>query len=380
VHRLLGAHPGGFTHDAGHPLAVDVLIVDEASMLDLALATRLLEAVPATARVVLLGDKDQLAAVEAGAVFAELSADPSLSTPCVDTLTALCRLPPAALAPPTPVDSSPLRDAVVWFTRNYRFANDSGIARAAADIRRGRAEALLQWLGNGADDAVRWIDDGGAAPGEATLQCLRDGYRPYFEALQRDPGDVAAVVGAFERFRVLCALRQGQRGVQAINDWLTREARATLGWHGGASARSAWYAGRPVMVQRNDPLMQLFNGDIGIALPGADGELRVCFADAAGGHRSVPPVRLPPHETAFAMTVHKAQGSEFDRLLVLLPAQHSRVLTRELLYTALTRARRQAVLVGSAALLAAAVASPTRRHAGLLARLRDAASVPPLAS
>jgi exodeoxyribonuclease V alpha subunit len=127
------------------------------------------------------------------------------------------------------------------------------------------------------------------------------------------------------------------------------------------------------MVLRNDPLLQLFNGDIGIALPAADGTLQVHFAHADGGFRALPPLRLPAHETAFAMTVHKSQGSEFDALLVLLPEQRSRVLSRELLYTAVTRARRQVTLAGSAAVLAAAVDAPTRRHSGLLARLRSAA-------
>jgi exodeoxyribonuclease V alpha subunit len=128
------------------------------------------------------------------------------------------------------------------------------------------------------------------------------------------------------------------------------------------------------MVLRNDPLLKLFNGDIGIALPGDNGELQVHFADAAGGFRALPALRLPAHETAFAMTVHKAQGSEFDGLLVLLPAQRSRVLTRELLYTALTRARQRVVLAADAAVVAAAVASRTERQSGLLARLREAAA------
>jgi exodeoxyribonuclease V alpha subunit len=373
VHRLLGAHPGGFTHHAGNPLAIDVLVVDEASMLDLALATRLLQAVPAGARIVLLGDKDQLAAVEAGAVFAELSVDPSLSAGCVDHLAALCAVQADAIAPPVGAETSPLRDSVVWFTRNFRFAADSGIARAAADIRQGRSARLLQWLRDDDDAAVRWLDDGGSAPGAASWATITDGYAAFFERLRREPGDVAGVTRAFERFRVLCAQRAGPRGVLALNEALTRHAHAALAAHGVEATRSPWFAGRPVMVLRNDPLLQLFNGDIGIALPAADGTLQVHFAHADGGFRALPPLRLPAHETAFAMTVHKSQGSEFDALLVLLPEQRSRVLSRELLYTAVTRARRQVTLAGSAAVLAAAVDAPTRRHSGLLARLRSAA-------
>ncbi len=388
VHRLLGATSGGgFAHHAARPLAVDVLVVDEASMLDLALATRLLEAVPPTARIILLGDKDQLAAVESGAVFAELSTDPSLGDGCRNDLAELCGVAAAAIAPAAAVQPSALHDAAVWFTRNYRFAVDSGIACLALDIRDGRVPQALARLRDASDGTLQWIVDGGIAPDAATLQRLRGGYARYFDALLRDPSDVAAIAQAFGTFRALCALRDGPRGVDAINAWLTQHARAVLApliEHCHADARSPWFPGRPVMVLRNDPVSRLFNGDIGITLPsatggsavGADAEdaLRVYFPDAAGAWRAIAPVRLPAHRTAFAMTVHKAQGSEFDDVLVLLPAQRSRVATRELVYTAVTRARDHVTLAASADVLAAAIESPTRRRSGLLERLREAAT------
>jgi exodeoxyribonuclease V alpha subunit len=306
--------------------------------------------------------------VESGAVFAEISADPRLGSDCIDALAALCGVPAEGIVPAAPAEAGGLRDSVVWLSRNFRFGADSGIARAAEHIRQGHAEALLAQLRQPGDGSVDWLDDAGTTPSPATLQRLRDGFQPYFDALRREAGDVAAITRAFERFRVLCAVREGPRGVLAINQWLSQQAQ---GQYGTASV-TPWYPGRPVMVLRNDPLLKLFNGDIGITLPGAQGEPLVYFASASGGFRALPAQRLPAHETAFAMTVHKAQGSEFDELLVLLPALRSRVLTRELLYTALTRARQRVALAAAAPLLAAAVATRTERQSGLRARLAGA--------
>ena len=376
VHRLLGVTPTGFVHDAANPLAIDALVVDEASMLDLALATQLLEAVPATARIILLGDKDQLAAVESGAVFAELSVDPTLTPACIADLAAMTDTPVDAIVPPPAAAPSALHDSAVWFTQNYRFARDSGIGRLAASINRGDAAGTTAWLRAGEDADVRWLDGPAQAATTSALDAMEAGYAGYVAALAADPSDAGAVTQAFGAFRVLCAVREGPRGVAAFNLEMTRRLRAATHQPGivDGPGASPWFAGRPVLVLSNDYVLRLFNGDIGIALPGAGGELLVHFPDAAapGGFRAIAPVRLPRHETAFAMTVHKSQGSEFDGVLVLLPEQRSRVLTRELLYTAVTRARRRATLVGDAAVLESAIASPTRRHSGLLTRLAEA--------
>jgi exodeoxyribonuclease V alpha subunit len=377
VHRLLGVTPAGFAHDADNPLPIDALVVDEASMLDLSLATQLLEAVPPTARIILLGDKDQLAAVESGAVFAELSVDPTLTPACVQELAELTGTPADAIVPPPPAQASALHDCAVWFTQTYRFAPDSGIGRLAGDVNAGRADAAIAWLREGSDPDVSWLAPALQAGADVASGAMEAGYADYMRVVAADPTRVATVADAFGRFRALCALREGPRGVIALNAAMTQRFRTALqlpGFVDGPGA-SPWFAGRPVLVSSNDHVLRLFNGDVGIALPGPDGELLVHFPDAAapGGFRAIAPVRLPRHETAFAMTVHKSQGSEFDDVLVVLPEQRSRVLTRELLYTALTRARRRVALVADEAVLQQAIATPTTRHSGLLARLAEEA-------
>lgn len=335
VHRLLGAGPRGFAHGPGQLLPVDVLVVDEASMLDLALATQLVEAVPPDARLVLLGDKDQLAAVEAGAVFAELGTDPTVSAACCAEL-----------------------------TRGYRFSAGSEVGQLAQALR----------AGDGAAAAAM------ARPPQDALALACAGYAPYLQAVARAPTDAAAAFEAFERFRVLCALREGPWGVQGLNaelDLALRQGlRQALGPRAGAAGfapGSPWYAGRPVVILRNDALLQLHNGDVGLALPGEDGTLLVHVPQPGGGLRAVAPARLPAHETAWALTVHKAQGSEFDEVLLALPPHDSRVLTRELLYTAVTRARQRVQLCGAASVIAAAAARRTTRRSGLQARLAEQA-------
>jgi exodeoxyribonuclease V alpha subunit len=376
VHRLLGVTPGTgitgkFRHDAAHPLALDVLIVDEASMLDLALATKLFEAVPSTARIILLGDKDQLAAVESGAVFSELCSDPGLSQACMERLADISGTPRELIQPPPAIRPSALRDAVVWLSRSYRFGHDSAIGKLARCIVAGDAEGVVGLLASG-EPAAQWIDEPGPRISDETMSTILKGYREYIDAVRAylpAPTDPAAVFNAFERFRVLCALRNTGRGVAALNDMIAGAVRAEFGAPPTEGIDVPWYAGRPVLVLRNDAALKLYNGDIGIALPDADGQLKVFFPDADQGWRELAPARLPRHETAFAMTVHKSQGSEFDSVLLVLPAAHSRVVTRELLYTGVTRARHAVAVLGSAPTLRAAVDAPTRRLSGLLDRM-----------
>ena len=371
VHRLLGvsSRSGTFRHHAGNLLPIDVLIVDEASMLDLSLATQLLEAVPPQARIILLGDKDQLSAVEAGAVFSEISADPALSDECAAALSQLSGVPAPQISPPSPRKESPLQDSVIWLTESYRFSAQSAIGTLASAISQGDVEGAMRCLQSNEDTALVWLNDETRSLQASTKEVMHDAYEAYRQQLLSGSENKEAIFTAFDHFRILCAMREGPRGAEAINRGLNEHFRRELGY---GHTSSEWYPGRPVIVLRNDYLLQLFNGDIGIALRNENGDLMVYFPDNANGYRAIAPTRLPEHETAFAMTVHKAQGSEFDRVMLLLPAQHHRVVSRELLYTGITRARKQAILIGGEETICKAVSTPSQRHSGLIRRLEEA--------
>ncbi|NHV27933.1 AAA family ATPase [Burkholderia sp. D-99] len=518
LHRLLGGGgAAGFRHHRDNPLPYDLIVVDEASMIDVALAAHLLDALAPGARLVLLGDKDQLAAVEAGAVFAELSARPAFTAaartriaqalgidevafvaalpvqdeaataavPAAHPVSAAARAPVSALASgsaPAPSSSSvaarkpisrrktdarqaslfddepqddeisspdvvsplaaapvlvetgdaggageasawievdelawldavelppfdagdaalasvtsilpdepaaasatpaaasapaPLADCVVWLERNYRFGLDSPIGRLSLAIRSGDVQAALDALPADDTAAASFHDDAGESLASSTLERLARRFGAYLDAL-RDAlaapvPDPLPLFDALNRFRILCATRSGLRGAEHVNALVAAHVRHAARVPLAVGAH--WFTGRPIMVTRNDYALGLFNGDIGIALPDAHGVLRVWFRRADGTARAVSPAALPPHETAFALTVHKSQGSEFDEAALVLPASFGRVLTRELVYTAVTRARTRVQVIGPRRVLAQAVATRTQRDSGLAARVDEA--------
>ncbi len=372
VHLLLGARPerSDFIHNPGNPLPYDMIIVDEASMLDLSLAAKLFSALTPDARIVLLGDKDQLAAVEAGAVFAELAGktifreageEPPAELPEENVATL-----PATLAFSAP-RSNGLPGCVVWLRENYRFGAESPLGKLANLVAAGDGRRLSAWLQGQKDDAIKWVPAGEGLPAEV-IDSFVTGFTPYIEAVRRgDPGDA---LRAYENFCVLCALRHGRRGVAGINEAVTQQLRPRLSIE--PKRESRWYPGRPVMVTENDYDLGIFNGDIGITLPGKDGRLEVWFNDREGGIRFLSPASLPPHETAFAVTVHKAQGSEFTSAALVLPEVDLPVLTRELIYTAVTRVRQRLTIYGRLEILAAAISRATSRRSGLAERLAPA--------
>ncbi|WAW09930.1 exodeoxyribonuclease V subunit alpha [Oxalobacter vibrioformis] len=377
LHRLLGmtSTAGVFRHHADNPLLVDTLVVDEASMIDLAMASHLFNALPAHARLIMLGDKDQLSAVEAGAVFSELSADPALTPACRADLADMTGIPAEAVTPPQALSDTGLADSTVWLNRNFRFTADSGISQLALAIRDGRITEAETALENAPDGSVTWLSrDTAAALPKGVITFLHENHAAYLDAVAQSPDDPQAVFAAFERFRVLCATREGAYGVSAVNTLMATYARGRL----DIPPRQTWYTGRPVMIMENDYVLRLFNGDIGIVLPGENGTPMVFFPSDGGDFRAISPARLPAHETAFAMTVHKSQGSEFDALLILIPPYPTPLITRELLYTAVTRARRHVSLVCSEAVLENGILTSVKKHSGLVARLAEEAKKAPL--
>jgi exodeoxyribonuclease V alpha subunit len=351
IHRLLGARRDAtvLRYDAEHPLALDALVVDEASMVDLALMARLVAALPPSARLLLLGDRDQLASVEAGAVLGDVCGPAPGFSPAFRTRLEAIMGVGLPTGRPSP---SRLADCVVLLTESHRFGERSGIGRLALAVNAGASEEAAELL---ADAGLADVARADGRDDELVAAAL-DGYAGYHERV-RTHAEPAAVFEAFRAFRVLCAHRHGPRGVE----WLNARIGDALG------VQQEWYPGRPVLVTQNDHALRLFNGDVGIALPDAeaDGRIRVFFEAEEGRLRRVPPLRLPPYETTYAMTIHKSQGSEFGRVLVVLPPQDSRLLTRELLYTAVTRARAGLVVWGDEPVLRAAVGRRLARSSGL---------------
>ncbi len=345
LHRLLGARPdGSYRHGPGRLLPLDVLVVDEASMVDVALMWRLQQALPEQARLILAGDQDQLASVEPGAVFHELCR----AAPAPDL--------PERAAPAGPaghVSSAaelPLSHCIAFLHHNFRFAADSGIAALAEAVRSGDVQAVcaildrpppeLQFHEFGVDDS----------PAERIAARVQEWYMPEQEL------DGEQALEDLRRFRILVVQRHGRWGVSGLN--------AAVLQHLGRQPQQ-WFPGRQLMVLENQHELNLYNGDLGMVLP-RPGGLRAVFPSTALVPREFARQRLPRHEDAYAMTIHKSQGSEFDRVLLVLPPQPEHpLLSRRLLYTGITRARRTVEIWASREALCAAVERDEPRASGL---------------
>ncbi|WP_439877132.1 exodeoxyribonuclease V subunit alpha [Pseudomonas prosekii] len=403
VHRLLGSRPGTrhFRHHAGNRLPLDVLVVDEASMIDLEMMANLLDALPAHARLVLLGDKDQLASVEAGAVLGDLCRDAEggwYSPQTRQWLQAVSGESLEASGLHEDTDGThPLAQQVVMLRHSRRFGEGSGIGQLARWVNQQQPDEARKLL------AERNFKDVFSLPlkGEqdkALERLLLDGhsdgphgYRHYLSLLRDQrpaPGSslddprwtewARQVLNAFDTFQLLCAVRKGPWGVEGLNQRITEALlKARL-----IDGDQQWYEGRPVLMTRNDYGLGLMNGDIGIALklPERDGPeagkpvLRVAFPrnDGQGGVRFVLPSRLNDVETVFAMTVHKSQGSEFAHTALILPDALNPVLTKELIYTGITRAKDWFTLIEPrAGVFEEAVQRKVKRLSGLMLELDE---------
>ncbi|MBW3562435.1 MAG: exodeoxyribonuclease V subunit alpha [Actinobacteria bacterium] len=341
IHRLLRVDPGNrsrFRHDRDNPLPHDVVVCDETSMVSLALMAKLLEALRPETRLILVGDPEQLASVEAGAVLGDI------------------------VGPATGGAATGIGSSIAVLTRVHRFSEDSGIAALARAIQSGHADAAVDVLSSGRPD-LRWLDvDADASADDRVLRPLRDlvvdnGRRCHAAARS---GDAAGALLALTELRVLCAHRRGPHGVASwvplIERWLARGVD-------GYDPSGLWYLAQPVLVTRNDHRLGIFNGDIGVVVAGEDG-LTIAF-EGAEGPRRFGPTRLEATETVHAMTIHKSQGSQFLDVVVVLPDATSPILTRELLYTGVTRGQRSATVVGTADAVRAAVERRVQRASGL---------------
>lgn len=360
LHRLLamGRH-GKPRFNSRNPLPYDIVVVDEASMIDLGLMAQLVDALPPHAALYLVGDRDQLASVQAGSVFADVC---GMAENRFDRDRAI-RLQEAGVTTVEPDERATFYEgAVVRLVTVHRFASDSAMARLADAVRMQKPDVIAKLQGNAAED-LEWLP----AQPDAVLERMQHHYFPLVEAaLAGMPAEKLLHKSA--QFRTLAAMRHGELGVEPLNLALEQRLRQRFGL--GAEP---WYPGRLVLLRQNDWNLRLFNGEIGIAVKDpASGQIRIAFAAASEGVRLVAPARLPEFEPAWAMTVHKSQGSEFEQVLLVLPSQDSPVLTRELLYTGVTRARRSLTLAVAQAQLVACLERPVWRAAGLHDRLRCA--------
>ena len=364
LHRLLGWQPGSrsrFRHDATNHLPHDVVIVDEMSMVSLTMMARLLEAVRPDARLVLVGDPDQLSSVEAGAVLADVARAPGEPSATLGAELAALGLPGVADEPP-PVHG------VVQLTRPWRFGGS--IEELARAIRAGDDDGVLAVLRSGAPDVgfceLELDPETGRVPGPEDLTELADAVRGAGRRgrAAAEDGDVPGALAALDQHRLLCAHRRGPYGVTR---WSLEAERWLVEAVPGYGEDGEWYLGRPLLVTANDYEMGLYNGDTGVVVATPQG-VRAAFARGAEPSL-VAPVRLDAVQTVHAMTVHRAQGSQFTRVSFVLPPPASPLLTRELLYTAVTRATERVLVLGSEEAVRQAVRRPALRASGLRLRL-----------
>ncbi|MDD2462722.1 MAG: exodeoxyribonuclease V subunit alpha [Desulfobulbus sp.] len=359
LHRLLGfqLNRPGFRHNRTNPLHLDLLVVDEASMIDVGLMAALLEALPPRCRIILLGDRDQLASVEAGNLFGDLCGQDAIdwSDSLVKTLQPLLA---SAITPAATASPNLLADSLVLLRTSRRFASGSGIGALAQAINSGESEPVRQVL------AASWADVDFFDVTKEQTPPIRERLLSFLSLLFSADSPQSALEALGER-RILCALREGPHGVEGINRMVQMHLRRVRTIPPGRP----YYPGMPILISRNDYQLGLFNGDTGVLWPDEQGLLCGWFEQEGGGLRCFSLARLPAWQPSYAMTVHKSQGSEFNQLLLLLPQEDAPVLTRELLYTGITRAKRRLTICGPLELLLRTTSRQVIRYSGLARKL-----------
>lgn len=360
LHRMLGVTKNSidFRYNKNNPLHLDLLVLDEASMVDIPMMARLLEALPKTARLIILGDHDQLASVEAGSFFADLCGE-NKKFACSQNLYKQLKLYNKYLNNMECV-VSPFSDSVVRLQKSYRFIKTSSIGELAEAVNTGNKEHFEKILCTRQENFT-FVPLSGLN--------LYQWFSKTFLQLYQDISahdNPASALQCFNRFRILCALRDGPYGINAMNK-MVEEMLAHKGVIPAATDR--WYRGQPVMIRCNHYGLQLFNGDTGILWPDEDNILLAWFSRGDGSLFPVAPSRLPDHETAYAVTIHKSQGSEFQEVLLVLPPEDHQIITKELLYTGITRAKTNLTILADNAALQDSIQKRVTRHSGLDAAL-----------
>jgi len=378
IHRLLGVKPftNKFRHDKSNPLHVDVLIIDEASMVDLSLMAKLIEALPDHARLILLGDKDQLASVDTGSVMSDLcqglvlGQTPRYSKVRCEQLNTLCFNGAVKLNAQTQSEFK-LADCIAFLQHSYRFDAKSGIGQLALAVNtnnRGILNYVEQQSSEGHFSDIILDYDFVSTPIEKLVNSAASHYANYLTLIAQG-ASVAQVHAAFASYQLLAAVREGDYGVNSLNQRIER----VLQQQGliSVNPNQRHYTGMPIMVSQNDYQLKLFNGDIGILMPDDSGQLKAVFIDEQCNERAFSPARLPAHDKVYVMTIHKSQGSEFSYTAMVLPPlkQASIGINRQLVYTGITRAKQTFELVADKKVLQLAMGKSVSRASGLYERL-----------
>jgi len=370
IHRLLKSkgQSSRFIYNAENRLPADVVVVDEASMVDLPLMSKLVQALSPATRLILLGDADQLASVEAGSVLGDICGEKRtnrFSKSFLNQIKSVSHIADVQDQDSLP-DTTGLHDCSVHLLKSYRFDKKSSIPLFSHVVNQGRVEKAMELLEQGKLTDLDWLP---LKPGEYLLSRLKNKIIQYYGRLAKET-DPAQALDCINSFKILCAVNHGNFGVMGINQLAVQVLAKHLG-RGYAGGRSIWYHGRPVLIRKNDYQLELFNGDLGVILQDRDNpeNLLAFFKGNDGEIRRISPLRLPEHETAYAMTIHKSQGSEFDEVLMVLPENDIPVLTRELIYTGITRSRRKLSILSPESAIRLAVARRIKRTSGLRDRL-----------